>query len=116
MQDPKVKQPKVALPSDKPIRALETIASLGTEVVERTPEPDAFRKAVKENTSSFTDNNPEVQEYYRAIHAKKKEPRINRLTFGGDSMSSLFEYGNFGIVDRCLFQFHLLCTDHEEST
>lgn len=53
---------------------LETIAAMGNEVVTLTPEQlKSFRKAVRGKThAAFLQNNPEMQELYAAIKAKKQ--------------------------------------------
>ena len=54
---------------------LETITAMGNEVVTLTPEQlKSFRKAVRGKThAAFLQNNPEMQELYAAIKAKKQE-------------------------------------------
>ena len=53
---------------------LETIAAMGKEVVTLTPEQlKAYRKAVRGKThGAFLQNNPEMQELYGAVKAKKQ--------------------------------------------
>ena len=53
---------------------LETIAAMGKEVVTLTPEQlKAYRKAVRGKThAAFLQNNPEMQELYGAVKAKKQ--------------------------------------------
>ena len=53
---------------------LETIAAMGKEVVTLTPEQlKAYRKAIRGKThAAFLQNNPEMQELYGAVKAKKQ--------------------------------------------
>jgi TRAP-type C4-dicarboxylate transport system substrate-binding protein len=56
---------------------LNTIESMGKEVVTLTPEQNkAFRQAVRTKThTSFLQENPEMQSLYTAVNQKKKEVR-----------------------------------------